>query len=58
MVPVRVLNFKADCDILLVLSFLASYICMYIAVDETHCTHLAYICSYLVIMLLTVLMHQ
>ena len=44
MVSVKASHFKADCDMFLVLSFIASYISTYIAVDEIH----------LVIMLLTI----
>ena len=44
MVPVKASHFKADYDMLLVLSFIASYISTFIAVGEIH----------LVIVLLTI----
>ena len=44
MVPVKASHVKVDCDVLLVLSFLAGYISTYIAVDDIH----------LVIMFLTI----
>ena len=36
MISVKVTHFKADCDVLLLLSFIASYIITYIAVGEIH----------------------